>query len=85
MFWMREQERLKAEMPQHLKRVVSAFKDHWRTAWVYRAESGKLHTILHDGMNVVVEAGRIDAYFVTHWGLVALLLSNVVTGVIFYG
>lgn len=66
MLWEKESAKLDAEMPQHWARLGDSIRQHWRTGFVYRNDKGKLHTTLHDAMNVVVEAGRIDPYMVVH-------------------
>ena len=72
MLWMKEPERLKSEMPAHLKRVADRFKSR---QWIYRNEKGRLKTIGHDLMNVPVEAAKIDPYFAVHWLIVLCVLT----------
>lgn len=76
MLWVKEGPKLRAEMPQHFQRVADTIRLHWRTATIWKRENGHYRGVLHDLLNVVVEATKIDPYFAAHWFVVALAANS---------
>lgn len=80
MFFIREPAFSK-KMTEHSKRIVKRLVS---LKWVYKNKNGNWRTILHDIMNLPVEAARLDPYFAGHWFMVQFALWLVSLGVIWW-
>lgn len=79
LWWLKNPEAFWNRLQPHLDRVY-ARRMPWH--WLYLNDKGRLKSIGHDLTNLVVEAGRIDPYFVLHWALLAIIANGLLGGLI---